>query len=82
MVVQTFGMAFPTRYETEAVLTSLADGAAVLGVDLGPGDRINVGGGAHLQVDARSEDNGVLVEAYARHGVLKGAQLKRLPRTS
>jgi hypothetical protein len=26
MVVQTFGMAFPTRSETEAVLTSLADG--------------------------------------------------------
>ena len=49
-----------------------------LGLGLIAGGRIDVGGGAHVQVDARTEAGDVIVEAYARHGVLKGAQLKKV----
>lgn len=35
-------------------------------------------GGSFVQLDACSEDNGVLVEAYARQGRLKGAQIKKI----
>ena len=52
--------------------------ASRLGVPLGPGGRIDVGGGAHVEVDAQAEDGTVVVEAYARQGALKGAQLKKV----
>jgi hypothetical protein len=62
--------------EAEAMIV---DGlGAQLGVGLLPGGRLQVGGGAHVQVDARSENGGVLVEAHARQGALKGAQLKKV----
>lgn len=52
--------------------------AAELGVPLQSGGRVPVGGGAYVEVDARSDDGAVFVEAYARQGALKGAQLKKI----
>ncbi|MGH2777391.1 MAG: hypothetical protein ACRDJB_01955 [Actinomycetota bacterium] len=53
--------------------------ATELGVALLPGGRIQIGGGgAYVQVDARSAHDDVIVEAYARQGALKGAQLKKV----
>lgn len=49
-----------------------------LGLVLGPGGRIPVAPGAHVAVDARSDDDSVLVEAYARQGALHGGQLKKI----
>lgn len=40
--------------------------------------RLPVGEGVWVEVDARSEDPPVFVEAYARQGRLKGAQLKKV----
>jgi hypothetical protein len=62
--------------DAEAMI--VAELGAQFGISLLPGGRLQVGGGAHVQVDARSENNGVLVEAYARQGALKGAQLKKV----
>lgn len=52
--------------------------ATELGVPLHVGGRVPVGGGAHIEVDALSTDDTVFVEAYARQGALKGAQLKKI----
>jgi len=61
--------------DAEAVIIErLAD---ALGVPLQPSGRVAVGG-AYIEVDARSEDDTVFVEAYARQGALKGAQLKKI----
>ncbi len=49
-----------------------------LGVALLPDRRMHVGGGAFVQVDARPNEDKVIVEAYARQGALKGAQLKKV----
>lgn len=35
-------------------------------------------GDVHIEVDARSEDGHLFVEAYARQGALRGAQLKKI----
>ena len=40
--------------------------------------RLPVGEGAWVEVDARGDDPPVFVEAYARQGTLKGAQLKKV----
>jgi hypothetical protein len=40
--------------------------------------KISVGENAHVEVDAISPDGAVVVEAYARQGTLKGAQLKKI----
>jgi hypothetical protein len=57
----------------------ILDGVATrLGMTLRGICRIEVGGGAHVEVDGQSEDGTVIVEAYARHGTLKGAQLKKV----
>jgi hypothetical protein len=40
--------------------------------------RLSVGEGVGVEVDARCEDPPVFVEAYARQGRLKGAQLKKM----
>ena len=50
----------------------------LLDVKLTAGGRVSVGGGAYVEVDARSDESGVFVEAYARQGRLKGAQLKKV----
>ena len=39
---------------------------------------IDMGGKVHIEVDAMSEDRQFVVEAYARQGQLKGAQLKKI----
>ncbi len=39
---------------------------------------IPVGAGAHVEVDGATRDRSVVVEAYARQGKLKGAQLKKI----
>ena len=52
--------------------------SAELGVMLGPGGRIHVGDGSYVQVDARTSDDRVLVEVYARQGALHGGQLKKI----
>ena len=40
--------------------------------------RIALTGDVWVEVDARTEDGSVFVEAYARQGLLKGAQLKKI----
>lgn len=60
----------------EAVIVSRL--GQLLGVPLQAGGRVPVGTSAYVEVDARSADNSVFVEAYARQGVLKGAQLKKV----
>lgn len=52
--------------------------SADLDVSLVAGGRVPVGNGAYVEVDARSPDNDVFVEAYARQGALKGAQTKKV----
>ena len=51
--------------------------ASDLGVQLS-GGRVAVGSDAYVDVDARSPDGTDFVEAYARQGALKGAQLKKI----
>lgn len=68
------GSAVQRQAETSIVQKIGAD----LGVVLIPGGRISVGGGAHVQVDARTDEGDLLVEAYARQGALSGAQLKKV----
>ncbi|GAA2736414.1 hypothetical protein GCM10009867_21050 [Pedococcus aerophilus] len=40
--------------------------------------RVAVLGGGFVQLDACSDDDSILVEAYARQGKLKGAQIKKI----
>jgi len=40
--------------------------------------KLSTPGGSSVQLDACSEDKSVLVEAYARQGKLKGAQIKKI----
>jgi hypothetical protein len=60
-----------------------ADIIAALAADEGlsfieqPG-RVALTGDVWVEVDARTEDGSVFVEAYARQGSLKGAQLKKI----
>lgn len=63
------------RAETE-IIAALA---AAQGLKLLPkAGRVTLAGGVWVEVDARSEDGSVFVEAYARQGQLKGAQLKKI----
>lgn len=63
------------RAETEIVAAL----AAAQGLKLLPkAGRVTLTGGVWVEVDARSEDGSVFVEAYARQGQLKGAQLKKI----
>lgn len=64
--------------QREAEATIVERLGADLGLALIAGGRIPVGENAHVQVDARSEADDVLVEVYARQGSLKGAQLKKV----
>lgn len=52
--------------------------AAKLGVTLVSGGTLPLSGGVKIQLDARSEDGKFAVEAYARQGVLRGGQLKKI----
>jgi imidazole glycerol phosphate synthase subunit HisF len=52
--------------------------ATSLDVPLSLGGTVTVSGGARLQLDARSEDGSIAVEAYARQGRLKGGQIKKI----
>ena len=59
-----------------AIITALAE---QLGIhrELRP-QKVSAPGGSFVQLDACTEDGGVLVEAYARQGKLKGAQIKKI----
>jgi hypothetical protein len=62
-----------------AAEASIVEGlASAIGVVLQAAGPIQVGGGARVEVDARSADGQILVEASARQGSLKGAQLKKV----
>lgn len=43
-----------------------------------PDREIDLGDGVHVMVDGAAADKSVLVEAYARQGTLRGAQLKKV----
>lgn len=58
------------------IIASLADTLGLYPVPA-PG-RITLPGGVWVEVDACCRDNSVFVEAYARQGPLKGAQLKKI----
>ena len=58
-----------------AIIAALA---AKLGVTLVSGGTLPLSGGVKIQLDARSEDGKFAVEAYARQGVLRGGQLKKI----
>lgn len=62
-----------------AEATIIAALAHSIGLELlaNPG-RITLAGDVWVEVDARSPDSSVFVEAYARQGSLKGAQLKKI----
>lgn len=59
-----------------AIINSLAEQLGMPGA-LYP-KKLPAPGGAFVQLDACSDDNSVLVEAYARQGKLKGAQIKKI----
>lgn len=63
------------REAEKAIVHALA---ARLNVPLKPGGTLQVGDGVNVRLDAVSEDGQVAVEAYARQGVLKGGQLKKI----
>lgn len=58
-----------------AIIAALAD---KIKVPLVPGGYVTLDVGVKIQLDARSDDGKVLVEAYARQGKLKGGQLKKV----
>ncbi len=58
------------------IIAALAESQGLVLVP-NPG-RITLAGDVWVAVDARSPDNSVFVEAYARQGSLKGAQLKKI----
>lgn len=64
------------RLAEATIVAALADS---LGLELlaSPG-RITLAGDVWVEIDARSRDSSVFVEAYARQGPLKGAQLKKI----
>jgi hypothetical protein len=64
--------------QREAEPIILARAAALLGVrSLAPG-RFPLANGVEVHVDGVSPDGRVFIEAYARQGPLKGAQLKKI----
>ena len=63
------------RGAESAIIDALAD---ELKVPLIRGGYVTLGGGAKIQLDARSDDGKIVVEAYARQGKLKGGQLKKV----
>lgn len=64
--------------QREAEEEILAGLAASLGVVLAKPERVALSGGVFVEVDAATSDMGVVVEAYARQGRLKGAQPKKI----
>lgn len=52
--------------------------AVKIGIPLMSGGVLALGGGVTIQLDARSADGKVAVEAYARQGKLHGGQLKKI----
>lgn len=67
--------AVQTNAEGE-IVASLAKERRI-GLKQQPG-KIALHGGVYIEVDAATEDGGIVVEAYARQGRLKGAQLKKV----
>lgn len=59
-----------------AIINSLAEQLGMAGA-LSP-KKLPTPGGAFVQLDACSDDNSILVEAYARQGKLRGAQIKKI----
>ena len=68
-----------SEVQTNAEEVIVASLATLLGVGLEqqPG-KIGLQGGVSIEVDAATEDGSIVVEAYARQGRLKGAQLKKV----
>lgn len=77
-------LVFVTPHQSDSAVqreaeTAIIDAlAAKLGVALVGGGTLPLDGGAHIHLDARSENGKVVVEAYARQGTLKGGQLKKI----
>ena len=67
--------AVQTKAEKE-IVASLAT-MLHIGLKQQPG-KIALQGGVYIEVDAATDDGGIVVEAYARQGRLKGAQLKKV----
>ncbi|KGN37601.1 hypothetical protein [Knoellia subterranea] len=71
-------------HQSDSSVQSSAESAIVealgaqLQLNLVPGGTLKLAGGASIQLDARSDDGSVAVEAYARQGVLRGGQLKKI----
>lgn len=67
--------------QKSAEASIIAAAAAALSLDL-VRDRqatsISIGDHVHVEVDAATYDQSTVVEAYARQGTLKGAQLKKI----
>jgi hypothetical protein len=67
--------------QREAEVSIVAAASATLSVDLVQ-DRditsIAIGTDSHVEVDGATRDRSVVVEAYARQGKLRGAQLKKI----
>ena len=61
--------------EAEAVIREIV--ASKLGVPLEP-KRIQLSAATRVEIDAASEDESVLVEIFARQGMLKGGQVKKV----
>lgn len=63
------------RAEAE-IIDALADARRIKLVKKPP--KIELAGGVHIEVDAATLDEGIVVEAYAHQGTLKGGQRKKI----
>lgn len=73
-----------TKHRSDSSVQRDAESAIIdalstkLGLSLVQGGQVTLAGGVKIQLDARSADGRVVVEAYARQGSLKGGQLKKV----
>lgn len=67
-----------SRVQQEAEAVILAAAAVALGCSALAPKRVSLATGVHVEVDGVSTTESVFVEAYARQGALRGAQLKKV----
>lgn len=67
-----------SRFQQEAEPVIVEAAASVTGHGPLPHARVALEGGTYVAVDGVSADRAVFVEAYARQGTLKGAQIKKI----
>lgn len=84
-VTSSYGRLMTSEHLSDSAVQRNAEGAIVqaLAKRLGfegalKAKRVAVLGGGYVQLDACSEDDRILVEAYVRQGKLKGAQIKKI----